>query len=290
MLDINILPENRQYLYDHYYDNCATRVRDLIDLMVDGRLRASTQDPSPLTLREQSTRHSQHSFLMDLLLMFLMSDFVDGETRQWDDMFLPAELMKHVGDLRVPDERGGMIPLVSETSLYHQATGRDPVPEKPSPRWRLGLLIGAVIGIIGGLLWQPGLGRTRRGEAALRIGCGVHSALLGLVLGLAGCMLFFMSLFTDHVATHGNENLFLANPLTLLALPLGIATAAGRARAQVLLKWLWRIHLALAVILLMLKAVPAFDQQNWLSISLLLPMYLGLAGRRLTELAPRPRR
>ncbi|MBN1835441.1 MAG: DUF4105 domain-containing protein, partial [Spirochaetales bacterium] len=39
-LERNILPENRVYLYDHYYDNCATRVRDVIDKAVDGQLFA----------------------------------------------------------------------------------------------------------------------------------------------------------------------------------------------------------------------------------------------------------
>jgi hypothetical protein len=40
-LDHNILPENREYLYDHYDDNCSTWIRDLIDKMVDGQFAQS---------------------------------------------------------------------------------------------------------------------------------------------------------------------------------------------------------------------------------------------------------
>jgi len=34
-LAINTLPENKDYLYDHYRDNCSTRLRDVIDDAVD---------------------------------------------------------------------------------------------------------------------------------------------------------------------------------------------------------------------------------------------------------------
>src|SRR5262245_21822070 len=30
-LEVNALPENRSYLYDYFWDNCSTRVRDALD-------------------------------------------------------------------------------------------------------------------------------------------------------------------------------------------------------------------------------------------------------------------
>ena len=47
----NVLPQNREYLYDHYFDNCATRLRDLIDRMVDGQFAKATKVPGRMTLR-----------------------------------------------------------------------------------------------------------------------------------------------------------------------------------------------------------------------------------------------
>jgi hypothetical protein len=38
-LAINQLPENREYLYNYYTDNCSTRVRDLINDAVGGQLK-----------------------------------------------------------------------------------------------------------------------------------------------------------------------------------------------------------------------------------------------------------
>jgi len=37
-LEINKLPENRYYLYDYFFDNCATRVRDTIEDNLEGKL------------------------------------------------------------------------------------------------------------------------------------------------------------------------------------------------------------------------------------------------------------
>src|SRR5580698_1762924 len=55
-LDVNARPENRDYKYDYFLDNCATRVRDAIDDAARGRLRASAGTPARLTLRQQALR------------------------------------------------------------------------------------------------------------------------------------------------------------------------------------------------------------------------------------------
>ncbi|HXI59064.1 MAG TPA: DUF4105 domain-containing protein, partial [Polyangia bacterium] len=55
-LEVNARPEKRNYKYDYFLDNCSTRVRDAIDVVTGGRLRASAQGPARLTLREQALR------------------------------------------------------------------------------------------------------------------------------------------------------------------------------------------------------------------------------------------
>ena len=86
-----VRPENRDYLYHHYFDNCSTRPRDLVDQAVDGALQESTQHPSPLTLREHTRRYTHHNFFVDMLLMFMMNDTIDKPIPEWDAMFLPDE-------------------------------------------------------------------------------------------------------------------------------------------------------------------------------------------------------
>jgi hypothetical protein len=90
-------------------------------------------------------------------------------------------------------------------------------------------------------------------------------------------VLFFMSKFTDHWVTYSNENLFLANPLALLLVPLGIALAADGARSRRLVSIVWYFLTTVAVVYLMLKSLPVFRQDNWLAVATLLPVLVGFS-------------
>ena len=59
-LDWNALPENAEYQYNYFYDNCATRPRDLIERFVEGGLVYRVDRKSLPTFRE-ATRQSSKS-------------------------------------------------------------------------------------------------------------------------------------------------------------------------------------------------------------------------------------
>ena len=145
-LEVNILPENRVYLYDHYYDNCASRVRDVIDKAVEGQLFGAANVPAELTLRQATRRYTARHPGMDWLLMFLMSEAIDGPVTRWEQMFLPGELERHVGSLVYVDEQGVSRPLVTSRSVYHRAPGHAPIPERAAPHWPWGLGLGVLLG------------------------------------------------------------------------------------------------------------------------------------------------
>lgn len=269
-LEWNILPENRTYLYDHYKDNCATRVRDLIDRMVDGQLAKAAAGPGRQTLRQHTRRYTAGHFLMNWLLMFLMSGVIDRPIRQWDEMFLPLELERDVAHLVYTDPRGRSRALVSSEALYYQARGRQGVPELPPAYWPQVLAIGLGLALSGWVLaaWR----RRGAGARAARIVSGLYESLLGLLFGLPAAVLAFMSLFTNHTVTYGNRNLLAANPALLLLLPLGIVLAAGARRAGRALAVLWSFSLLLALLALALQIFPAPRQDNWLTSTVLLPV------------------
>jgi hypothetical protein len=274
LLAENVLPENRSYLYHHYNDNCVTRLRDMLDKVLGGQLRAATSDPGRMTLREHTRRYSAVNPAMSVLLDFLMNDEIDQPTTRWQEAFLPDELEHQVAGLQVVGEDGTRRPLVAKNLKIYEATSRPPTPAE-APVYEpamlaLGLLLGG--GAVGLALW----GR-RRGGRAPRILLGLESALVGLVAGLPGLVLCLMWLFTEHTVTYRNENLFLANPLTLLALPLGVQLLRGKERARERLRRLWQVLAGLALVGLALKALPPFDQDNWRLLALLLPTLVGLA-------------
>src|SRR5687768_6828008 len=56
----NARPENVQYRYDYYLDNCSTRVRDALDRVLGGRLRTYLKGiPTDETYRSHSLRLMQ---------------------------------------------------------------------------------------------------------------------------------------------------------------------------------------------------------------------------------------
>lgn len=272
-LENNILPQNRTYLYDHYYDNCATRVRDLIDATVDGQLAEATAVPGRMTLRQHTRRFTEHNFLMNWLLMFLMSGVIDRPITKWEEMFLPDEVERNVAALRYRDETGEQIPLVGESVVYFDAPQQRSIAERASPDWFRALIPGLILGLPALLLGY--LVRKNRNWTLL----GVYSSLVGLILGLPGSVLLFMSTCTDHTVTYGNENLFLANPLALAAVPLGLLAAFGAGkRSRRLLQLLWCALAALACVYLLLKLFPFFDQSNQAALATILPVLFAFAA------------
>jgi hypothetical protein len=87
-------------------------------------------------------------------------------------------------------------------------------------------------------------------------------------------LLAVLALFTEHTVTYWNENLFFVNPLSLALLPLGIGYARGAAWAA---RWhprIWGALAALALLGLVGKLLPNFDQENTLVWTLLAPPIL----------------
>jgi hypothetical protein len=270
----DVLPENREYLYHHYFNNCSTKLRDAIDNAIDGQLREATDSKTGGTFRDHTRRHSAQNPPMEMLLMFLMNDNIDSPIERWDDMFLPEELEEVVENTEYTNSRGEVVPLVKEKLVYYESD-REPVPDTVPLRWPwvlgLGLLIGGGAFVMGRRYFDK---RTK----GWRIGFGLYNAVVGLVVGLPGLALFVMWLVTDHEVTFANENLFLGNPLTFVVAPLGLALVFGSTRSETWLRYLWTGLMGLGLLLLPLKLLPIFDQNNLLPALLLLPILVGFGA------------
>jgi hypothetical protein len=273
LLADNVKPENRHYLYHHYRDNCVTRLRDMIDRATGGQFRQAASAPGRMTLREHTRRYTAVSAPMSLLLDFWMNDEIDQPVTRWDEAFLPDELEKQVAEFQVAGADGQKASLVARRVDYFQSDRPPPPAEPPNyGPWVLLLGIGLGGSALGLAYWE------RKGARLARVLLGLENMVLGLVLGLPGTVLFVMWLITDHTVTYRNENLFLANPLTLFALPLGLMLTWGSKMARSWLRLLWLVLAASGVLGLVLKVIPLFNQDNWRLIALILPISLGFAG------------
>jgi len=276
-------PQNREYLYDHYFDNCSTRVRDVLDAALHGQLRRAWSTRAPFTLRQETMRHTQRDPLVEWSMMFALNGSVDRSQTLWADAFLPLQLETLLQYTTYLDENADRIPLVGSVSVLHRAQ-RAPLPAEPEERWPIALGIGCAIGLVFLLLGERARSMPKPFHALLILGTAIY----GCVGGLLGTLVTYLAIFSDHTVTHGNANLLLLNPLTLLAGLLSaseLVSSAGSKLTQLIQRSadaVWFVACASSVTLLALKLAPVgFEQDVAMTTSLLLPINVAIALARI---------
>jgi len=281
----NARPENREYLYDYFYDNCSTRVRDAIDRVTDGRVRAAGEAPARMTFRAHALRVTA-----DLLPEYLGLDLGLGRATDvpinfWNEAFLPERLSDLLRAARIADGTGEK-PLVKAERVIYQST-RPAKPPAP-PRWNVYFLgVGAAAGILLVLL-----GWLAKRIWVARIVLGLVASAVGLGLGLLGLILVCLWAFTDHKAAHANANILQLAPWALLLVGYGIGVALGRRNSTKKARSVALSALVFSALGIVSKVLPGLNQDNWPFILLLLPVWLGLWGSlrglsRMPERQPR---
>ena len=252
-MDENTSHENRDYLYHHYKDNCATRLRDIIDRATDGDFKKWAQSQRGYTFRQQASRALSRNRFIQWGLEFLQSSMIDKEATLWDEMFLPDVLEKAVM------EYFGLksTVVVDNGSLYPS------VPDKPQSNILFSALFGLVLGGISVLLWYLGFDRAN----------GIYRGIVCIIFGILGSVLFFMMCFTNHDVTWFNENIVFVNPLLLV---LGILSFFKNERVVRLCRICFRILVGLILMLIILKVIASriFFQQNWSAIITMVLFYI----------------
>lgn len=190
----------KYYRYHHFDDNCTTRIRDVVDRATDGRLSRAPTDRGR-TFRQWARAGFAGNIPMLAATDVLLGRSADRRTDSWQAMFLPSELRAEV------ETRLGARP-------EEVMAGRMRPP--PGPTW-----FGAVAFLLGGAVLAMLI--------LLHLGAG--RVLAGLVLGLAGTILWALAALSSFAELRYNEALLIFWP-TDLALPwLGRRYAAVRVAA-----------------------------------------------------------
>jgi len=273
----NARPENRAYLYDYFYDNCSTRVRDALDRVTGGRIRAAGRAPGTQTLRAHALR-SVADFLPEYLGLYLgLGRATDGSVDRWAETFLPERLTDLLRAVRLPDgasERN----LVKSEKVVYQST-RPAKPAQP-PHWAIYFLaVGVGLGSLLALL-----GRLGRRLAAARILLGAATSVLGGLFGLLGLILVGFWALTNHKVAYANANIMQLAPWAIVLFGYGIGVMLGWPGATRRARSLALSAMVFAALGILCKALPGLNQDNWPFILFCVPTWLGLwAGLRLVS-------
>jgi hypothetical protein len=273
-LEWNVLPENRFYHYDYYYDNCSTRVRDALDRVIGGAIKAQTEGrPSGTTFRAETRRLTESSLPVYIGIELGLGRPTDRPISQYDEMFLPMALRDHLRQVTLRDSTGAERPLVKAEETLYRSTADTP-PVEPPKWWPWFLLAGL---IVGGMLLVSGIALAT--SSAARWIFGLIAGAWTLFAGLGGLLLAALWAFTSHTAAHANENLLQLCPLALallVALPRVLRRPRGRHPVAA--------RLALVMLLasaagLVVKLIPGSSQMNWEIIAFALPVNFAIASR-----------
>jgi hypothetical protein len=258
-------PENARYRYDYFTANCATKVRDAIDMALGGLLHHDIAGRSRgNTYRSEAVRLARPAPWMWIGFDIGLSRAADRQLSRWEEAFVPMRLADSLGEARLADGR----PLVASRQVLLPHRVAPEPPERPRPWWPW---LAGGIGLGAAMLWL-----ARRAPRTAATAAGVF----WFASGLLGALMLFLWLGTEHRFAWANENLLLFDPLALLLLPGAWRIVRGRAAGT----WFARLLSAIAVLAscaLLLKWVLLFSQANQPWIALLLPLHLAFyAGLR----------
>jgi hypothetical protein len=269
----NAREENKWYRYDYYRDNCSTRVRDAIDMVLGGALRRGVAAREHgVTFRSETLRLAVAYPVLNFGMDFALGRPADATMSAWQEMFVPMRLEELIRDVRVRRPDGTTIPLVraERTLVVDDRFAEAPVPPNlVRPALLAGLSLAGVVLLLS-------LVAVRSMPA--RSGIAAVGALWHLVAGSAGLLVLCLGLFTRHMFMAQNGNVLLGTPVSLalaLLFPIAMLRPSTRVARATLSLSLLTVVCALGAVVVW--TVPSLAQENRPLLALAVPIEWALA-------------
>lgn len=194
----NARPENRIYRYNFFMDNCATRVRDMIEKNSGVVIHFPENNPSE-SYREMIKQYHHGFRWIDLGIDLLVGKKAEETVSSYGQMFLPEYLMEQFAKAEITVD-GTQQPLVSETNTLVEYPNSKLESSLPWPAIVFGLFFTLIAAI------------TISDFLNGRLNSGIDFWFL-LLSGFAGLIISWFTLYSEHPAMSPNYNLLWAFPL-----------------------------------------------------------------------------
>ena len=196
-LDSNARPENRAYKYDFFFDNCATRVRDIFPKVLGEEFYFG----SALGGKKISYRGIMNQYLVNkhwerFGVNLLLGSLTDSVMTDDGSMYLPDFVHKSLIHAKYRDNH-----VVSADNML-QKSGITETRKFNGPLWMMiGLLILTILAFH---------------IPAFRYLKPVIRFIILFATGLLGCIMLFMWVCTNHQACGNNYNVLWSIPLNII--------------------------------------------------------------------------
>jgi hypothetical protein len=205
MMQTNLLPENIEYRYNIFFNNCTTRPRDIIEKFCGGTLIYSNPNEE-VTIRKLVHGCTEHYPWIEFGIDLVIGNGADSLISQRTEMFLPERLMNLLDQSVVKMPDGTEFPIVLSSNTLLQSKN-DIHTKSISPFTKPVAIIIYIFLIYLGLTilayWKK---RNYRLPFAVLFG----------VAGLGGCIIAGLVFFSQHPCTSPNWNLVWLHPLHLI--------------------------------------------------------------------------
>lgn len=199
----NALPENKYYKYDFFFDNCATKIRDVLQLALGDKLEYHEEHIDTVySFRELIRKNLNTNSWGSLGIDIALGAVVDRQAKPIEYQFLPEYVYEGAAHATIQHGNQKEPLIKTEKTLFEN----NPVKEKGnfliSPLMIFSFIALAILFIT----YRDSKNKTRT------------RWLDGMILfltGIVGVLLFLLWFATDHTATANNYNLLWAFPLSV---------------------------------------------------------------------------
>ena len=196
----NYLPANRFYLYDFFFDNCATRIRDGLEATFPDQIKYNIAHlDKDYTFRNLIDLYLPPQPWGDFGIDLALGARIDREATPYEYMFLPDYLAEGFANATI-EQNGQAVPLTGKPQPVFVQTPPTEQPFSPFTPTILAWALFVAVAIVTFL----DLKKRKRSRTL--------DFVLFFLAGLLGIVMLLLWFATDHQATAYNFNLLWAIP------------------------------------------------------------------------------
>lgn len=202
-LEVNALPENSDYLYDYFFDNCSTRPGDVILSSLDGELAYDSAYIANWSIRQLMNSYMGEDRAWGRLgINICLGARIDQPATAFEYHYLPDELMKGLDSMYV-QLNGVEKPLVAAKQILVERQPTKVIVPWTTPK----TILSACLMLIASIIF---MGRIRNFNVRWLEGS------VFLIVGLLSNIFLFLWFGTDHAAAKPNYSVIWALPTHII--------------------------------------------------------------------------
>ncbi|CAL2079786.1 conserved membrane hypothetical protein [Tenacibaculum dicentrarchi] len=193
ILEINILPENAGYLYDPYFDNCATKPRDIIKKVVGKNLIFKDDFVrQKMSLRQLMNNEIHQNTWGSLGINIALGSRLDKVATANEYLYLPDYVFEALNYSKILKD-GKEDTLISKTNILLDFDEKQPKSDNFSP-----FLIILVLSLLGLCITYKDYKNAKRSKWL--------DFIIFFISGITGVLIVYLWFFTNHSTTPNNFN------------------------------------------------------------------------------------